>query len=516
MSSRFPPAGRGPGSDDGAWEVSEVSPLEAGTLLEERYEVVRLLGAGAMANVYLARHVGLNSEHAVKVLNPDLALRADLRNRFLTEGQIQAQLRHPNIVPVTDIVTSPHPGLVMEYVEGKTLAEWIDDRGGVRAPEPILEMMAPLLSAVGAAHAAGVVHRDLKPENILVGRSPNGTLRPMITDFGIARILEEGSLKTGKRKTAVAARMGTLHYMSPEQVRGAEDVGPASDIFSLGAILYELVTARVAFSSSSDFDTMKLIVEGGYEPPERVVGDLPPVLAACIRKALAVDPKERFASCAAFLQALEALKRSGASLPERPARSMVVTELPISPTSTSPAPHGSGKGTPSQIAEAEALFSWPPAEERIAALKESLAPRPSAPNSGARGHLPTDPAAPLAVSPTPAAERIAALRASLEASAQGANRTPPVISRSSAGGVPSSVLSPLGAAAINLILPVGLGQMGNGQVLKGVVVMAGHFVLIGMTGGVSWIFTLGASVIDAWMIAKKRQKGKKVGPMEFF
>ncbi|MES2644224.1 MAG: protein kinase [Myxococcota bacterium] len=302
--------------------------LPPGTLLENRYEIVRPIGRGAMASVYLVRHVALLSQHALKVLDDTLAADPDLRNRFLAEGRIQAQLRHPNIVPVTDIVTQPVAGLVMEYVEGPTLDGFVQAHGGPPPLPLVLDLLLPVLDAVGAAHALGIVHRDLKPENIIVSQDSRGRPRPMVADFGIAKITGADAARFGKRKTEAGMRMGTLLYMSPEQVRGSVDLDARSDIFALGAILYEVVTGRVAFAADSEFDTMKNIVEGQFAPPERLIGGLPPVVAACIRKALAVDPGERFATCDDFRKALALATTPGAPLPERPSLSVAVTRLP--------------------------------------------------------------------------------------------------------------------------------------------------------------------------------------------
>ena len=311
--------------------------LEAGTAFDHRYQIQRVLGRGAMATVYLARHTGLLSYHAIKVLEPRFAEVPDLRARFLAEGRIQANFRHPHIVAVTDIVADPVPGLVLEFVDGPDLHTYAK-RNGPFTLEQLQALMLPILDAVGAAHQVGVVHRDLKPENVLIPTGPEGGPHPKVADFGIAKILDAGAGFGGRAPTRDGTRLGTLLYMSPEQVR-AQPVDHRSDIFSLGAVLYELATARVAFDAPSEFDTMERILVGAFEPPERVVGGLAPGLAACIRVALAVDAAERFQTCDAFADALRGAGDPSVAHPPRPTRSFAVTKVtppdePILPAAT--------------------------------------------------------------------------------------------------------------------------------------------------------------------------------------
>jgi len=285
-------------------------PLEPGQIVEHRYEVVRPLGEGAMGQVFEVRHVGLHSRHAMKVLDPALTGDPELRQRFLDEGRIQAQLSHPHIAAVTDIVTDPHPGLVMEYVEGQTLSERLVEAGGPLALDEIRAILEPVLRAVAAAHAAGVVHRDLKPSNILLERDAEGELRPVVVDFGIAKVLADASV-SASHSTRTGTLLGTLQYMSPEQVRRADDIDERSDVFSLGAIVYEMATGRPAFAADSEYDIMHRIVQGAYEPPERLVDGLPDDLARCIECALALEPADRFESVSSMRRALAAVTGGG-------------------------------------------------------------------------------------------------------------------------------------------------------------------------------------------------------------
>ncbi|MCY1076160.1 serine/threonine protein kinase [Archangium lansingense] len=474
----------------------DMNLLQPGTQLDGRYEVVRLLGQGGMAAVYEVRHLGLHSTHALKVLNEDLARNDDIRGRFLAEGRIQARFRHPHIVQVTEIVTTPVAGLVMDYIEGPTLGEFC--RGQGLEPRLLLEVFLPVLDAMEEAHKRGVVHRDLKPDNIIIGKDSRGRLQPMVTDFGIAKLVEEGP--DGKARTQAGARMGTLLYMSPEQIRGAGEVDSRTDIFALGAILYEAATGRVAFHASSDYDTMKRIVEGTYEPPERVVGGLPPVIAGCIRKALAVDPAERFQDCVAFREALENALDANAQVPQKPSRSYAVTQVENPPVRAPSAP--ATGGTPASNPAAFAPTHVPNTGRFPAMATPPPAPAPPAPA----------PPAPVPVSPAPVQRApVNTVRVSPQ---QVAQATPGAVSRPSG--------SPILAGFLSLLCLSGFGQLYNGQMGKGVLGLVGSIVLFssldstGPGGACFWLIWYTAFIVDACMIAAKRQRGKQVGPWEFF
>lgn len=259
-----------------------------------------------MATVYLVEHNLLGSRYALKVLLPELVGNPRIRERFLAEGRIQAQLQHPNVVRVTDIVAIEGlAALVMEYVEGPTLGELIAERGALPAAE-ILSLFLPVLDAIGAAHARGILHRDLKPSNIVIGTDGNEGPRPVVLDFGVARVGDDAGegLKPSQR-TREGAHIGTPAWMSPEQVRGQQDLDERSDVFSLGAILYEMATGQMAFEGDSEYDTMNNVVTGNWEAPtEPIPGDERGTIAACIATALATDRDDRFPSVEAFRAAL--------------------------------------------------------------------------------------------------------------------------------------------------------------------------------------------------------------------
>ncbi|MFO0576206.1 MAG: protein kinase [Polyangia bacterium] len=287
---------------------AESQALEPG-LRVGNYVIESLIGSGGMAQVYRVRHAVLGTPHALKVLAARYRGFLEVRQRFLSEGQIAAQLGHRHIVQVSDAVATPEvAGLVMDLVEGPTLETYVRDQPKPLPLGQVRELFLPVLDALAEAHRRGIIHRDIKPANILLDLS-QGRPVPKLTDFGIAKVLrptDRADRAAGHRDpTRAEARMGTLSYMSPEQVRGARDVSAQSDIFSLGATLYELCTGELPFDGDSEYEVMRSIVEGRLFQPERLAA-LDPVLQQVIRKALAPQPADRFASCEEFALALMA------------------------------------------------------------------------------------------------------------------------------------------------------------------------------------------------------------------
>jgi serine/threonine-protein kinase len=280
--------------------------VEPGSQLQD-YIIEAEIGGGGMAKVYRARHAVLDTHHALKVLDAEYRANAEARRRFLDEAKIQAKhLTHPNIVKVTNIVaTADAAALVMELVDGGSLETYIQKRGKPFSGDELLNMAVPILDAMAHAHDAGIIHRDIKPANILL-RKQDGRLVPAITDFGIAKLQEGGAAAQGKkRSTHHEARMGTLGYMSPEQIRKAKDVTVRSDIFSLGAMFYEMATGKAPFDGDSDYDVMENIVHARFEPPEKLADPkLPAHIIGAIKRAMEPDPARRWADCREFSEAL--------------------------------------------------------------------------------------------------------------------------------------------------------------------------------------------------------------------
>jgi tetratricopeptide (TPR) repeat protein len=268
--------------------------LRAGTRVDERYEVVEVLGRGAMAVVYAVRHLQLGTTHALKVLQ--LPTRA-IQQRLIVEGQIQGRLRHPNVVAVTDTVeVDGCPGLVLELVRGPPL-----DRLLREVPLELPQLRAlgtQVLLGMQAAHRAGHVHRDLKPANVLIDVA-DVALVAKVADFGLAKLLLPDEL--GSTATRTGTTLGTPAYMAPEQLRDARSVDERADVFSLGALLYELVTSRRAFPGDDVMEVFDAIRAGRFTPAHEVRPDLPEGLSLAISAALHPDPAARTPSVDALL-----------------------------------------------------------------------------------------------------------------------------------------------------------------------------------------------------------------------
>ena len=270
--------------------------IEAGTMIDGRYRVRSRIGSGGMADVYVALDEQLGREVAVKLLHRRFAEDAEFVERFRREASAAASLSHPNVVSVYDRGEWDDTYYIaMEYLEGRSLKALIRERGSVPALEAI-ELTEQVLRAARFAHRRGVVHRDLKPLNVIV--DDEGRLK--VTDFGIARAGASEITQTG-------SIMGTAQYLSPEQAQG-HAVGPQSDIYSIGILLYELLTGRVPFEGDSAVTIALKQISEMPLPPSAVNPDVPPALDAIVLRALAKDAAERFADADEFLAALAAAR----------------------------------------------------------------------------------------------------------------------------------------------------------------------------------------------------------------
>lgn len=270
--------------------------IRPGALFCKRYRIERALDEGGMATIYLAVDESSGLPVAIKVLFHHYADNEIVRARFLDEGRIQAMLNHPNIVHVYRVIQEPVLSFVMEYVEGGTLEDYLQESTKISEME-VVDLILPVMSAVGFAHSKGIIHRDIKPSNVLLKRS-TGYLEPKVMDFGVAKI------SSGRHLTTAGTTVGTLHYMSPEQIVGATNIDGRADIYSLGCTLYKLCTGEVPFNAASEFALMMAQVEAEPRSPRELRPDLSRAMEAVILKALAKKPYDRFQTIKEMTKAL--------------------------------------------------------------------------------------------------------------------------------------------------------------------------------------------------------------------
>jgi len=264
------------------------------------FRIISVIGEGGMGVVYLAEHRELPKRFAIKSLSSALSGDPRFRERFYREAQNQALLDHPNIVQVTDFFEEDNQFfLVMEYVDGQDLSKLIKTRSKLSQKEAV-SIFVDILKGVEFAHSKGIIHRDVKPSNVLIDKSG----RARIMDFGIAILAGAGN----ERLTATGTAVGSPWYMSPEQIRHPQDVDRRSDIYSLGIVLYEMLTGEVPFDGETDFSIKDQQINSPVPDPRRKNPEISPELVRIIVEAMAKDPRERFQDCREFLQRFKKLE----------------------------------------------------------------------------------------------------------------------------------------------------------------------------------------------------------------
>jgi serine/threonine-protein kinase len=406
-----------------------------------RYRIVRELGRGAMGTVYEAEHDQLGRRVAIKALHSHLAHQSIANRRFLREGKAAAQIKSAHVVDVFDVdVHDGVPYLVMELLEGEDLAQRL--RSEARLPlRLVVDLMLPILLAVSAAHAAGVIHRDLKPSNIFLARGERGELRPMVLDFGISKLADEAE----RDLTSSEALLGTVHYMSPEQTRGGRNASPQSDVYALGVILYECTTGRKPFSGASAYAVMHAIVSAEVQPPSSIVPALPIGFDEVVRAAMHPDLAQRTPSALALARSLLPWASEAAQLRWR-------TELDLT---LDPAPVRKGRAPARRFAVATAvvtvlgvasLVTWRPGRQ---AQGESSSLRPVATESAVAfprtNRPPPLPAAPVSIA-SPSASEVDPASQPPQAGASKPARPRPTVS--AASRVPKAALQPPPACSV--------------------------------------------------------------------
>ncbi len=265
--------------------------MEKGQIIQDRYELASEIGKGGMATVWLARDLRLDRQVAIKFLAGRLAEDPEFLVRFFAEAQSVARISHPNVVSILDFGESEElPYLVMEHVSGGSAADFTKEP---MEPAAALGIVAQAAQGVGAAHRIGLVHRDIKPANILLDESGNAKL----ADFGIS------SAQASERLTATGTAIGSPHYISPEQVAG-DAASPASDVYSLGVVLYELLTAQRPFEAENVTAIAIAHVDQQPEPPSSHVEGLDPAIDALVMRCLAKDPSDRLSDGSALAAAI--------------------------------------------------------------------------------------------------------------------------------------------------------------------------------------------------------------------
>src|SRR5947209_6137043 len=259
-----------------------VSDSLIGTLFDGRYQILRKLGAGGMANVYLAEDQELGRRVAIKILNDRHANDEQFVERFRREAKNAAGLSHPNIVSIYDRGEAENTYYIaMEYLDGRSLKELVVARGPLPV-EDVIAFTRQVLAALRFAHRKGVVHRDIKPHNVMA--DADGRLK--VTDFGIARA-------GASQMTEAGSIIGTAQYLSPEQARGAA-VDQRSDLYSIGVVLYEMLTGEVPFNGETPVEIAMRHLSDTPQPPSTKRPEIPPDLDMIVLRALAKNPDDRF------------------------------------------------------------------------------------------------------------------------------------------------------------------------------------------------------------------------------
>jgi eukaryotic-like serine/threonine-protein kinase len=284
--------------------------LQPGMIIRNKYQIIERIGIGGMGLVYRGRHLTFNELCAIKIVNDDIAGNASFLQRFQTEAVVTRKLRHPNAVRVEDFdyTEDGRPFIVMELVEGKNVSEVLQAEGALAVPRAI-RIARQVGLAIGVAHKLGIVHRDLKPGNIILTKDEQGQETAKVLDFGIAK-LREAAGSDRPEMTMTGMVVGTPLYMSPEQFLGKKaggEVDGRTDIYSLGVVLYQMITAQLPFEAETPYALMLQHLQTSARPPHEVKPELhiPSALSQVILKAMEKSREKRFQTAEEFVAALD-------------------------------------------------------------------------------------------------------------------------------------------------------------------------------------------------------------------
>ena len=343
-----------------------------GEVLASKYRLEELLGSGGMGHVYRAVNQDVGRLVAIKVLRAEHAQNPQVVERFLREARAANLVRHPNVVDVLDVgrETAGAPFIVQELLEGEDLAHLVERRGGRLPLEEVVDILGPVIDAVAEAHARGVIHRDIKPENVFLAKGPRAPI-PKLLDFGISKVSAPDL-----RATEVGVMMGTPAYMPPEQVRGARDANPQTDVWALGVMLFELISGRMPFDEG-DAPALFVAIATRDAPTLLDIGaEVPPEISRVVARCLRRSPGERYPTAAELARDLRHVM-NGTELEPTAKRSMPPGLLPreVVPAAPSLLPPAPRVAT---VAVARAPIAAAPATTSVASLPNAAAPTPAA------------------------------------------------------------------------------------------------------------------------------------------
>ncbi len=330
------------------------APVRVGDVLADKYEVTKILGVGGMGVVVAAYHRELDKLVALKFMHEELSANAQAVDRFLREARAAARLRNEHIGQVLDVGRLPSgvPYIVMEYLEGQDLGQLLEQHGPLPMPEAV-EYVVQVCEAMAEAHVQGIIHRDLKPQNLFLATRPDGRSLVKVLDFGISKA------QFGKGPTSTSQQMGSPAYMSPEQIRSAKDVDARADIWSLGVILYQLLSNTLPFDGDTILGVMFKACSEPTPSLAKVRDDLPSKLLQAIDRCLEKDRERRFANVAELAHELVPFAS------ERSRAAIALIERVISSAHESrPMTHDELAAVSTGGANAESWLAQPPAATR--------------------------------------------------------------------------------------------------------------------------------------------------------